>query len=153
MMRQIPCFDSNRYEPYVVTPWCPLQDTTHEITNRPPSQRSSIATPLSPYYDERFHGYGKNKIQHIAHLRAMGYRFSILPPTGFITHHPHAVSSTKLVWNDRSHGEHDLHGDMDALYRSYLQELRERYGDSTVGRTPICKRQKVGEKTPKRRNG
>ena len=26
-----------------------------------------------PLYDERFAGYGKNKIQHVSHLRRMGY--------------------------------------------------------------------------------
>ena len=49
-MRPIECFRSNRYEPYVV-----------------------ISMAQMPLYDERFAGYGKNKIQHVSHLRRMGY--------------------------------------------------------------------------------
>jgi hypothetical protein len=53
-MTPIKCFHSYRYEPWVVIPWCPL------------SSRRTF--PLSPYYDERFVGYGKNKIQEVAHF-------------------------------------------------------------------------------------
>ena len=49
-MRPIECFRSNRYEPYVV-----------------------VSMAQMPLYDERFAGYGKNKIQHVSHLRRMGY--------------------------------------------------------------------------------
>ena len=49
-VRPIECFRSNRYEPYVV-----------------------VSMAQMPLYDERFAGYGKNKIQHVSHLRRMGY--------------------------------------------------------------------------------
>jgi hypothetical protein len=51
------------------------------------SSGQSAPERIVPYYDERFHGYGKNKIQHVAHLRVMGYQFAILPE-GFIVHYP-----------------------------------------------------------------
>lgn len=54
-VRTLKCFDSFRYEPYVVIRWCPSQQAEPK--------------PVAPYYDERFHGYGKNKIEHISHLR------------------------------------------------------------------------------------
>lgn len=54
-IKTLKCFDSFRYEPYVVLRWCP---TTDDTTERIPSEG-----PVSPYYDERFHGYGKNVSQ------------------------------------------------------------------------------------------
>jgi Glycosyl-transferase for dystroglycan len=108
-MRTIPCFDSLRYEPYVVVRWCPSSST------------SNNTIPVAPYYDERFHGYGKNKIQLISHLRLMGYRFTVLPNGGFIVHNPHVESSSKVVWNNIQ--DHSLHHTMDVLYQTFLNEL------------------------------
>eukprot|EP00581_Thalassiosira_minuscula_P004301 CAMPEP_0183747204 /NCGR_PEP_ID=MMETSP0737-20130205/67146_1 /TAXON_ID=385413 /ORGANISM="Thalassiosira miniscula, Strain CCMP1093" /LENGTH=630 /DNA_ID=CAMNT_0025982913 /DNA_START=211 /DNA_END=2099 /DNA_ORIENTATION=- len=104
VIRQIKCFDSLRYEPYVVIPWCP-------------SSESSQPRPLTPYYDERFYGYGKNKIQHISHLRFRGAAFSVLPQS-FVVHHPHPESSVKQIWNNRQW--HSLHTNMDKLYQGYI---------------------------------
>ncbi|KAL7549744.1 hypothetical protein ACHAWF_013010 [Thalassiosira exigua] len=121
-MRQIKCFDSLRYEPYVVFPWCP-------------SARSSKPQPLTPYYDERFYGYGKNKIQHISHLRYRGVPFYVLPRS-FVVHHPHPESSVKQVWNDKK--KNSLHQNMDVLYhRKYLKELGDEYG-GVEGVVPQC---------------
>ena len=44
--RRLECFGSSRYEPYLVLP----------LTG-------------TPRYDERFSGYGKNKIQFVQHVR------------------------------------------------------------------------------------
>lgn len=35
-------------------------------------------TPSTPMYDERFVGYGYNKLQLIEHLRTMNYKFYLL---------------------------------------------------------------------------
>lgn len=112
-IRRINCFDSLRYEPYVVIPWCP-------------SSKSSNPRPLTPYYDERFYGYGKNKIQHISHLRFRGVPFFVLPKS-FVVHHPHPESSVKMVWNDRK--KNSLHRTMDKLYEKYIKELADVYSD------------------------
>jgi hypothetical protein len=112
-IRQIKCFDSFRYEPYVVVPWCP-------------SSKSSKPRPLTPYYDERFYGYGKNKIQHISHLRFRGVPFFVLPQS-FVVHHPHPESSVKQVWNDKK--KNQLHQTMDKLYAGYMNELADEYSD------------------------
>lgn len=109
VIRRVPCFDSLRYEPYVVIRWCPSTTET---------------TPVAPYYDERFYGYGKNKIQLISHLRFLGYQFSILPD-GFIVHNPHPESDAKNVWNDVQ--DFKLHEIMDALYPKFLGELVSKY--------------------------
>jgi len=110
-IRSISCFDSVRYEPYVVLRWCP-SSFSHE--------GSSARGPVAPYYDERFHGYGKNKIQLISHLRVMGYAFSILPE-GFIIHSPHSVSNAKVAWESTKNST--LHSSMDKLYPKFLKEL------------------------------
>ena len=120
-IRQIKCFDSLRYEPYVVLPWCPTAS-------------SSKPQPLTPYYDERFYGYGKNKIQHISHLRYRGVPFYVLPRS-FVVHHPHPESNVKQVWNDRK--KNKLHGEMDRLYTKYIDELEDEYSD-VKGVVPEC---------------
>lgn len=97
----IECFDSLRYEPYLVLPWC--------------------SNDAAPYYDERFHGYGKNKIQHVQHVRFLGYLFAVLPPQGFLVHAPHPDSAVKEQWNDVKASA--LHREMDRLYREFLREL------------------------------
>ncbi|GAX18608.1 glycosyltransferase-like protein LARGE [Fistulifera solaris] len=102
-LRTIECFDSLRYEPYLVLPWC--------------------ANDAVPYYDERFHGYGKNKIQHVQHVRFLGFSFAVLPPQGFLVHAPHPESAVKEEWNNVKTSS--LHRDMDALYREFLHELVE----------------------------
>jgi len=153
VMRRVPCFDSNRYEPYVVLPWCPaslmnLRQSPQLLTHTNAQQQPQRIQPISPYYDERFYGYGKNKIQQIAHLRVKGYNFSVLPPEGFIMHMPHPVSAAKVIWNNS--GDYDLHEKMDTLYPKYLKELQERYMDSnsnisstTVARTRICQKRPI----------
>jgi len=129
-LKIIDCFHSQRYEPYVVLPWCALERNVKMLIMR-------RAGPRSTYYDERFVGYGKNKIQNISHLRKKGYVFMVMPPTGFLTHYPHPESRTKEVWNNKQ--KHDLHEKMDTLYSTYLRELEKVYR-STYEVTDICKR-------------
>ncbi|CAB9530664.1 xylosyl- and glucuronyltransferase [Seminavis robusta] len=117
LIRTLNCFDSVRYEPYVVLRWCP--GTTTTIMNGGPVQQVA-----APYYDERFHGYGKNKIELISHLRIMGYSFAILPE-GFIIHSPHATSKAKKAWESTK--DSSLHRQMDSLYPKFLKELVAMY--------------------------
>ncbi len=117
----IPCFHTARYEPYVVLRWC------------------QSGAPVAPYYDERFHGYGKNKIELVSHLRKQGYQFDILPE-GFIVHNPHLESSIKETWNDRKGSE--LHSSMDKLYSTFLEELDTMYHDAHERSVKLCKNQK-----------
>merc|ERR1740117_11269 len=74
-VRRIECFLSERYEPYVILRHCP-------------------STPL---FNEGFVGYGKNKIQHINHLRYSGFIFYVLPRSFFV-HFPHPSSGARTVW-------------------------------------------------------
>jgi len=106
--RTLSCFDSLRYEPYVAVRWCPTDG----------------ARPVAPYYDERFHGYGKNKIEYIQHLRMMGYSFAILPEA-FIVHNPHPPSPVKHMWNNMTGS--NLHRSMDKIYEDFLRQLFDVY--------------------------
>jgi hypothetical protein len=129
-IRTIKCFDSLRYEPYVVIRWCPA-------SSNKTGKKSPV--PVAPYYDERFYGYGKNKIQLISHLRFMGYHFSVLPK-GFICHNPHIESVAKTTWNNVQ--ENKLHQEMDALYPEFLEELWNKYKGTTDYIVQQCKRPK-----------
>lgn len=133
VLKRVRCFDSLRYEPYVVIRWCPSSAASSTSTEK--------AKPVAPYYDERFYGYGKNKIQMISHLRMMGYQFSVLPE-GFIVHNPHTESKAKKVWNDVQ--DYKLHETMDALYPQFLQELLAKYRTITDPRIVVaqCERAK-----------
>ena len=120
-IRTLQCFDSVRYEPYVVLRWC--------------SSSKERPGPVAPYYDERFHGYGKNKIELISHLRVMGYSFSILPE-GFIIHAPHSISKAKRAWESTK--ESNLHSNMDHLYPKFLKELVAKYKHEHHGFIKQC---------------
>lgn len=47
-----------------------------------------------PWYDERFRGYGMNKIVHITALHGLGITFWT-HPTGYVAHVPHGASQAK----------------------------------------------------------
>jgi len=74
-VRDVKCFLSNRYEPYVVL----------------------AKTAALPRFEEQFTGYGKNKIQNLVHLRYAGWHFSVLPRS-FLTHFPHHKSAARMAW-------------------------------------------------------
>lgn len=133
-IKAIRCFDSLRYEPYVVLRWCPASSSAADAiatsTEQSPKQQHH---PVAPFYDERFYGYGKNKIELISHLRFMGYRFAILP-RGFLIHHPHPESIAKETWTGRrdpkasqTTAKFDLHQAMDRLYTKFLTQLTTKY--------------------------
>ena len=54
-------------------------------------------SPTTPMFEEAFHGYGKNKIQHVVHLRYVGFEFSVLAHA-FVIHFPHPKSAARLSW-------------------------------------------------------
>ncbi|KAJ8602167.1 hypothetical protein CTAYLR_003531 [Chrysophaeum taylorii] len=123
-LRPIPCFRTNRYEPYVVVP-----------------------AATSPPYDERFSGYGKNKIQHVTHLRKLGFQFSVLPHH-FLIHLPHPKSRDKQHWMS----DYDRHLYVDRLYDSFLRDLDARDDLPTLGPPiAICGHSSRRKKTKNRR--
>jgi len=117
-IRPIPCFDAvDHYEPYLIMRWCPR-------TGHP---GASQRRPIPPYFDERFTGYGEDKISWLHHLRKRGYRFYILPE-GFAVHHPHPWSGASVTWGKEADG---LRLEMQKRLKQYTQELKDMYKDSS----------------------
>ena len=118
-LRALPCFRSNRFEPYLVLP----------------------AAPAVPLYEELFAGYGKNKIQHTVHLLAAGFTFSVVQ-RGFVLHFPHERSTNRLIWDVRGNASTPSLGDSgapsqrsvnDQIFRRFLRWCSSTYGGNFEG--------------------
>jgi hypothetical protein len=103
------CFHSIRYEPYVVLP----------------------RLPSTPLYNERFVGYGKNKIQHITHLRFVGFNFRVVAK-GFLFHQAHQMSTAKVSWLTTDSG---LNKRMTQLFQEFKLSLERKY---LAPHIPLC---------------
>jgi hypothetical protein len=75
-MLQIPCIQSNRYEPYMAFRYC----------------------RVLPPFQLQFSGYGKNKMTWVMQLRREGYVFSQLGGA-FVVHYPHLDSASRMEWD------------------------------------------------------
>jgi hypothetical protein len=117
---RIGCFASERYEPYVVL-------------------RRGESTPT---FDERFFGYGKNKVQLLVHLRLAGFAFEALG-RGFLLHFPHQKSAAKELW---LHNTGAVHGETDRLFRQFRAEIAAQYRNRTQ-LTPLCPRAASKDRT------
>ena len=81
----------------------------------------------TPPFDERFVGYGKNKIQWVQHLRLRGFSFHVLPKA-FVIHCPHEESRARQAWEA-------FRGKKDALFQAFIQE---RMRNASIA-TRMCK--------------
>jgi len=102
---KIPCFDTMVYEPYTLLP-------------------NKASTPP---FDERFTGYGKNKIQFIQHLRMLGFQFFVAPKC-FLMHAYHAKSNARHEWRHHKVA-------MDKLFGQFVNEM-SRIRDPNA--LPLC---------------
>lgn len=67
-----------------------------------------------PLFDQRFVGFGWNKVSHAILLDLLGYKFVVLPDA-FIIHMPHAPSLEITKFRNN------------ALYRNCLKTLKGEY--------------------------
>ncbi|GMH47828.1 hypothetical protein TrVE_jg8959 [Triparma verrucosa] len=100
-LRDITCFKSPRFEPYLVLPNCP-----------------------KILYDERFSGYGKNKISNIQLLRHLSFEFKVLGQ-GFLTHVEHRKSASKISWEDNK----KKHKAVDRMYDDFMKVVYDGLGN------------------------
>mmetsp|Transcript_101485 Transcript_101485/g.152028 ORF Transcript_101485/g.152028 Transcript_101485/m.152028 type:complete len:466 (+) Transcript_101485:94-1491(+) len=122
-LHPIPCFQSGKYEPYLVVRYC---------RDMPPFQ-------------EDFTGYGKNKVEWIWHLRRVGYIFKQVGQV-FVIHYPHKTSRAKRAW-DKQSKKYKLFGnvssDLATYKRAQMDEIYVRFRNwlsrmKTPVRTPRC---------------
>ncbi|CAM6099515.1 unnamed protein product [Calypogeia fissa] len=116
---------------------CPYSPAGHEPTNFRKFFDPSITTPYSipyvegfepyllvgrdstPKYDERFRGYGKNKISHVySCAHGHGMHFQVLP-NAFVFEIPHPQSHSRTYWEGRA--THRIVG----LYRRFKTEVQQ----------------------------
>lgn len=78
-------------------------------------------------YDERFVGFGWNKVSHMATLAAQGYDFVVLPDA-FIIHLPHAPSLDIIRYRSSAH----YRDCAQVLKKEFLEELKDTYGAAAL---------------------
>ena len=105
----VTCLKSGRYEPFVVL-------------------RKSDETPK---FDERFHGYGKNKVQLLVHLRLAGFGFEVVGK-GYLLHFPHPKSASKDRWLHSS-----AHQQVERLFSKWLREVTKAH-EGVPQLSPLC---------------
>ncbi|KAK3720769.1 hypothetical protein QZH41_011787 [Actinostola sp. cb2023] len=74
-------------------------------------------------YDDRFVGFGWNKVSHIMEVHAQGYEFVVLP-NAFIVHLPHSLSFD--IFKFRS--SHHYRRCIKELKEDFIKYLLEKYG-------------------------
>lgn len=103
--------------------------------------------PLAPYFDERFTGYGNNKIQHVSHLRVSGYKFSVLPE-GFIVHNPHVNSEAREQYKFKSSIGLNFRYTMDMLYKTFYEAIAKKYQHKKDEILSVCPKTNKQEFVP-----
>ena len=73
-------------------------------------------------YDERFVGYGWNKVSQLTELKAQGYEFVVVPD-GFVIHSPHKHSADREVWKRKNYKFC-----INTLWKRFIQDLMQKYG-------------------------
>jgi hypothetical protein len=77
-----------------------------------------------PRYDNRFVGYGWNKISHIMEVAASGYEFMVLHDA-YIIHVPHSDSREKVTFKNNQHYKNISKN----TRKEFLHDFRQNYGD------------------------
>ena len=87
-------------------------------------------------YDERFAGYGQNKVSQIEELHAQKYAFIVLPDV-FVIHYPHPASKDESNFRgfsgrDKSPGNTHYYRCIQRIHKEFHRELRRKYGHHRV---------------------
>ena len=77
-------------------------------------------------YDERFVGYGYNKVSQITELKAQGYRFVVIPEA-FIIHTPHPPTIDKKIWEYKS-----FKMCINSIWEGFVSEMKMKYGKNCL---------------------
>jgi len=117
-IRALECLRTLRYEPYIVVK----------------------KTADLPHFDERFTGYGKNKVQWLVHLRFQGWVFFVLPRV-FVAHMPHPVSAARVNWKMK------MERKMNHLFDDFLHEMYQKAVSENLppARIPMCPSEQTAE--------
>ncbi|XP_063992577.1 xylosyl- and glucuronyltransferase LARGE2s-like isoform X2 [Diachasmimorpha longicaudata] len=92
----------------------------YEVTWEPDFEPYIVVPKSTPQYDQRFIGFGWNKVSYVTHLTALGYRYVVLP-NAFIIHRPHGPSAD--IGKFRT----------DPLYRRCLKRLKDKFVEELIG--------------------
>ncbi|XP_034937616.1 LARGE xylosyl- and glucuronyltransferase 1-like isoform X2 [Chelonus insularis] len=101
----------------------------YEVSWEPDFEPYIVVSKSAPMYDERFIGFGWNKVSYITHLTALGYKYIVLPNV-FIIHRPHAPSLDIGKFRTNPLYRRCLK----KLKDQFVEELLEKYGDETLSR-------------------
>lgn len=89
--------------------------------------------PGTPRFDERFRGYGNNKIQFFRHVAHEGFRFVVWPKHFFIARgHAKSQAWLDMYGGSNSHGSDKLRAMKKKLYTDFVQELKSRRSQSSA---------------------
>lgn len=92
IVRFAPFFDRG-HGPTNYSKWFGSADEWYEIIPELGYEPFILMSRLHvPWFDERFRGYGWDKIVHIYHLAKSGFHFMAFP-SGWVVHRPHAPSA------------------------------------------------------------
>ncbi|CAA91997.4 Glycosyltransferase-like protein LARGE [Caenorhabditis elegans] len=76
-----------------------------------------------PFYDQRFGGFGWNKVTHVMQLKMMNYKF-LVSPTSFMIHQNHNASKSLKRWRRDPHYQKCLH----TLKNKFMKKTASRLG-------------------------
>ncbi len=79
----------------------------------------------SARYDERFVGYGKNKVLQIEELHAQGYSFIVLPDV-YIIHYPHTPTLDQAMFMTKAL-DRPYYRCIIQLETAFLKDLKQKY--------------------------
>eukprot|EP00890_Picochlorum_soloecismus_P000629 jgi/Picsp_1/1567/NSC_05045-R1_glycosyltransferase-like 1b len=96
-----------------------------------------------PWFDERFRGYGWDKILHIYHLAKAGFKF-VAHPSAWVVHRPHEPSAAyKKTFSGpaytKKHRPTEELKKLDVIAREVMRDIRRlQYPTSGVSSLQVC---------------